>query len=30
VLRVSVSNWSTDESDVEHTLDMVRRLVVQV
>jgi len=30
VLRVSVSNWSTDESDVERTLDMVRRLVPQV
>jgi glutamate/tyrosine decarboxylase-like PLP-dependent enzyme len=27
VLRVSVSNWSTDESDVDRTLEMIRRAV---
>jgi glutamate/tyrosine decarboxylase-like PLP-dependent enzyme len=27
VLRVSVSNWSTDESDVDRALDMIRRAV---
>ena len=25
VLRVSVSNWSTDEADVEESVDAVRR-----
>jgi glutamate/tyrosine decarboxylase-like PLP-dependent enzyme len=27
VLRISVSNWSTDESDVDRALDMIRRAV---
>jgi hypothetical protein len=27
VLRISVSNWSTDDSDVERTLTALRRAV---
>lgn len=30
VLRVSVSNWSTDESDVERSLDAVRRALATI
>jgi hypothetical protein len=28
VLRISVSNWSTNENDVERSLDAVRKAVV--
>lgn len=27
VLRISVSNWSTDDEDVRHSVDAVRRAV---
>jgi glutamate/tyrosine decarboxylase-like PLP-dependent enzyme len=30
VLRISVSNWSTDDQDVETSLDAVRRAVAAV
>jgi hypothetical protein len=30
VLRVSVSNWSTDEADVERCVDAVRRAAAAV
>ena len=30
VLRVSVSNWSTDTSDVERSVDAVRRAIAAV
>jgi glutamate/tyrosine decarboxylase-like PLP-dependent enzyme len=30
VLRISVSNWRTDDTDVERTVDAVRRIVEEV